>query len=199
MSNRPRWPAVGWVAISVAEKSDGRCLSVGRRPGAHVASKLLFKCSSKPSCCGPASRSHLQGVNGVGGTASGASQKLTSTGRAAPREAVSVYPHTKTSMRILGLDLYARIRLYADTAVLRIPQYVHTREKAVSALVSMDTAVSMRLPGAYYDHPTAPYGILRQYEHPTASYGTLRQYEHPTAPHGTSRHLMARTYVPIIS
>ena len=39
-----------------------------------------------------------------------------------------------------------RIRLYADTAVLRIPQYVHTREKAVSALVSMDTAVSMRLP-----------------------------------------------------
>ena len=43
---------------------------------------------------------------------SGASQKLTSTGRAAPREAVSVYPHTKTSMRILGLDLYARIRLF---------------------------------------------------------------------------------------
>ena len=76
------------------------------------------KCSSNPSCFGPVSRSHLQGANVGDGTALGASRKLTSTGRDTPR-CVSEYPHTKTSMHILALDLYRRILDTMDTAVLR--------------------------------------------------------------------------------
>ena len=123
VSNRTRWPAVGWVAISVAQRAMPLCQSWQASGSARP--NFISKCSSNPSCFGPVSRSHLQGANVGDGTALGASRKLTSTGRDTPR-CVSEYPHTKTSMHILALDLYRRILDTMDTAVLRIPLYVHS-------------------------------------------------------------------------